>query len=44
LLTVRSAAINATEQERKTFEAGFKGMEQGFRGTWDKLAEYLANL
>jgi uncharacterized protein YndB with AHSA1/START domain len=44
LLTVRSAAINATEEERKTFEAGFKGMEQGFTGTWDKLAEYLASL
>lgn len=43
LLTVRSVAINATEAERKTFEAGFKGMEQGFNGTWDQLAEYLAN-
>lgn len=44
LLTVRSAPINASEAERRTFEEGFKGMEQGFNGTWDQLADYLVNL
>jgi len=33
---------NATEEERKTFEAGFESMEKGFRGTLDQLADYLA--
>jgi uncharacterized protein YndB with AHSA1/START domain len=42
-LTVRSIAINATAEERKTFYEGFKSMEQGFTGTWSQLAEYLAN-
>lgn len=42
LLTTRTVAFNATDEERKTFEAGFDGMEQGFTGTWDQLAAYLA--
>jgi uncharacterized protein YndB with AHSA1/START domain len=42
MLTVRSVAINATAAERKIFAAGFKNMEQGFTGTWNQLAEYLA--
>lgn len=42
LLTIRSAAINASAEERKTFFDGFKSMEQGFNGTWDQLADYLA--
>jgi hypothetical protein len=41
-LTLRVHPTNATESERKTFEAGFKSMPQGFTGTLDQLADYLA--
>lgn len=34
--------VNATEEERKTFEAGFQSMQKGFTGTLDQLADYLA--
>jgi uncharacterized protein YndB with AHSA1/START domain len=44
MLTVRSVAINATAEELKTFADGFKNMEQGFTGTWNQLAEYLAGV
>lgn len=44
VLTVRSVAINATVEEIKTFADGFKNMEQGFTGTWNQLAEYLASV
>jgi hypothetical protein len=37
-------AINATAEELKTFADGFKNMEQGFTGTWNQLAEYLASV
>lgn len=43
LLTTRTVAFNATDDERKAFEAGFDGMEQGFTGTFDQLDVYLAN-
>jgi uncharacterized protein YndB with AHSA1/START domain len=42
LLTTRTAAFNATEEERMIFEAGFDSMRKGFTGTWDQLTEYLA--
>jgi len=41
-LTVHGVPINATEEERKTFEAGRDSMKQGFTGTLDQLADYLA--
>lgn len=41
-LTTRVWALDATDEERATFEAGFGSMTQGFGGTWDKLEEYLA--
>jgi hypothetical protein len=41
-LTPRGLPINATESERKTFEAGFKAMPQGFTRTLDQLADCLA--
>ena len=41
-LTVRAAPINATDAEREMFESMLDSMRQGFGGTWDKLAEYLA--
>lgn len=44
LLTTRTVALNPTEIERQTFEAGFDGMEQGFSGTWDQLEAYLKTL
>jgi uncharacterized protein YndB with AHSA1/START domain len=42
-LTLRGGPINATEAERRTFDASHKLMEQGFSGTLDHLAEYLAS-
>ena len=41
-ITVRAIPINATESERKAFDDGKKSMDEGFTGTLDKLAEYLA--
>jgi uncharacterized protein YndB with AHSA1/START domain len=41
-LTLRGAPINASEEEIKTFESNFPGMEQGFKGTFDQLEEFLA--
>ena len=41
-VTVRSSAHNATEEERKTFDAGRGSMQQGWTGTLDQLADYLA--
>jgi len=41
-LTLQGGPINATQDEQKTFEGHFKSMEQGFSGTMDQLAEYLA--
>lgn len=44
LLLNRVVALNATDEERATFEGGFESMKQGFGGTWDQLAAYLASL
>ncbi len=41
LLTLRSAPINATPQEREFFEGMFKSMEGGFGGTFDQLQHWL---
>lgn len=41
-VTVRRVLFSATETERKTFEAGRDSMRQGWTGTLDQLAEYLA--
>jgi len=41
-LTISWAPINATPEERATFDAGHAGMTQGFTGTFDQLAAYLA--
>jgi uncharacterized protein YndB with AHSA1/START domain len=40
--TVRWAPYNATEDERQAFEAGRPSMTQGWTGTMDQLAAYLA--
>ena len=34
--------INENAVERQTFIMGFAGMRQGFSGTWNQLAAYLA--
>jgi uncharacterized protein YndB with AHSA1/START domain len=41
-LTLRGGPINANESERKAFDASHELMEQGFKGTFDQLADYLA--
>lgn len=41
-LTLRGRPINATEEERKAYVGMFASMQQGFGGTFDKLAAYLA--
>lgn len=41
-MTVTGFPINATEEERKTFEGRREFMLQGFQGTLDKLAAHLA--
>lgn len=44
LLVNRVVALNAKDEERATFEGNFDSMKQGFGGTWDQLAAYLASL
>jgi uncharacterized protein YndB with AHSA1/START domain len=43
-LTLRGGPINATEEEHRTFEARFESIKQGFGGTFDQLADYLARM
>ena len=40
--TIRWAPYHAIKVERKTFDDGRKGMQQGWTGTLDQLADYLA--
>ena len=41
-LMVRWVPHNATDEKCKTFAANQEGMRQGWTGTMDQLAEYLA--
>jgi uncharacterized protein YndB with AHSA1/START domain len=41
-LTIRSVPFNAEKEESETFEAGLDSMRQGFNGSLDRLADYLA--
>lgn len=41
-LTVRWLPINPTASEQATFDGAHDGMRQGWTGTMDQLAEYLA--
>jgi uncharacterized protein YndB with AHSA1/START domain len=41
-LKLQGSPISATEEEHNAFEAGHKSMQQGFTGTLDQLAAYLA--
>ena len=40
--TLRWSPHNATEEERKTFDAGHDSMNQGWSGTMEQLETYLA--
>ncbi len=42
-LSLRGRPFNATEAERNTFESSFSNMQQGFGGTFDQLAAFLAS-
>jgi uncharacterized protein YndB with AHSA1/START domain len=41
-VTLRGGPIDATEEERETFWKGQESVRQGFAGTFDQLAAYLA--
>ena len=41
-LTIQWSPLNSTDDERKTFDASHDGMKQGWTGTFDQLAGYLA--
>jgi uncharacterized protein YndB with AHSA1/START domain len=41
-LSLRGIPVDATEEERAAFVAMKDSMRQGFGGTWDQLAAYLA--
>lgn len=43
-MTLRGWPIHESDEERATFEAGFESMNKGFKGTYDKLEQYLATL
>lgn len=44
IITIRWAPLSPTEAERRTFDASHDSMRQGWTGTMDQLAEYLATL
>ncbi len=44
LLTLSGGPIGATEEEQQTFVSFVGSMQQGFSGTFDQLAEYLAGV
>ena len=41
-LTLRGSPINASAEEREVFTAHADSMRQGFGGTFDQLASFLA--
>jgi uncharacterized protein YndB with AHSA1/START domain len=43
-LIAKGMPYNATSEEHATFEAMFEGMNEGFKGTFDQLADYLTTL
>jgi uncharacterized protein YndB with AHSA1/START domain len=42
--TIHWIPLNATEEERKTFDAAHEGMKQGWADNFDRLAAYLAKV
>jgi uncharacterized protein YndB with AHSA1/START domain len=43
-LTFRAEPINASEEERATFQNARELVKQGFEGTWKQLDAYLLNM
>jgi uncharacterized protein YndB with AHSA1/START domain len=43
-LILRGHPINAAEEESNLFYGAFDGMNQGFKGTFDQLEEYLKKI
>ncbi len=41
-VTIHWSPLNATEEERKAFDAGHASMNQGWSGTFEQLEQYLA--
>jgi uncharacterized protein YndB with AHSA1/START domain len=41
-LTIEMQPLDATPEERQTFDGAHGGMRQGWAGTFEQLAEYLA--
>ena len=41
-LTILWSPLNATEPERDTFDSAHESMKQGWSGTFEQLADYLA--
>ena len=44
LLTLKGHPINSTSEEDTLFYGAFEGMNQGFKGTFDQLEEYLKTI
>jgi uncharacterized protein YndB with AHSA1/START domain len=44
VMTLKWEAINATGEERKTFDSSHEGMKTGWGGTLDQLEHYLAKV
>jgi uncharacterized protein YndB with AHSA1/START domain len=42
-VTIEWIPLNPTDEECKTFDSSHEGMKQGWSGTFDQLANYLAN-
>ena len=41
-LTLRASPVNASDEEQDVFAGNFQSMRQGYGGTFDQLASYLA--
>jgi len=44
ILTITGHPINSTPEQDQEFYAAFAGMNQGFKGTYDQLEAYLAEV
>jgi uncharacterized protein YndB with AHSA1/START domain len=43
ILHLAVVPVNANDEERAIFEAGFESMNEGYSGTFDKLDHYIAS-
>jgi len=41
-LTLRASPVNASDEEQDIFVGNFQSMRQGYGGTFEQLAGYLA--